>query len=336
MLLHTPMTRHAPRPARTPLLRLVTALVLAAWATTFAAPPAPTGLVTDAANVLDDAAEQAVLATLRDAEERTGAQIAVATVPSLEGSSIEDYAERLFRTWGIGQKGKDNGVLILVAPSDRQVRIEVGYGLEPVLPDGLAGAIIRESALPSFRSGDFPGGIRATAARVAAVVVTNHVLTAEEREALAGGGGGGRPPRFATTAFFSVFIGMGALALGAGLRTKVIFMLLWGGLFGGIPFAMALVPFFNASLLVLIPLAVGAFAVGYSRGGDASIKAAMRGGGRKRKGRGAGRGAAGSSASSSDSGWTMGGGSSSSGSGSSSGSSFGGGRSGGGGASGSW
>lgn len=322
------------------LSSLVLALVLACASSAVAALPASTGLVTDAANVLDAAIEEEVLATLRLAEQRTGAQIAVATVPSLDGMTIEDYAERLFRTWGIGQKGKDNGVLILVAPSDRKVRIEVGYGLEPVLPDGLAGEIIREEALPAFRSGDFPGGIQATAARVAQIVTANHVLTAEEREALAGGDG--RPPRFATTAFFALFITLGALAAGAGIRTRVVFMLLWGGLFGGIPFVMALIPFFNASLLVLVPLAIGAFAVGYMRGGDAGVRASMRGGRRKGKG---GKGAldrvlasaSSSSSSDSDSGWVMGGSSSSSsGSSSSSSSSFGGGRSGGGGASGSW
>jgi uncharacterized protein len=217
----------------------------------------------------------------------------------------------------------------------------VGYGLEPVLPDGLAGEIIREEAIPAFRSGDFPGGIQATAARVAQIVTASHVLTAEEREALAAGGDGGRPPRFATTAFFALFITLGALAAGAGIRTRVVFMLLWGGLFGGIPFVMALIPFFNASLLVLVPLAIGAFAVGYIRGGDAGVRASMRGGGKKGKGR---KGAldtflaSPSSSPDSDSGWVMGGSSrSSSGSGSSSSSSsFGGGRSGGGGASGSW
>jgi uncharacterized protein len=320
---HMSLAAHARH--RIPLRFAVTALVAVMLTTLSAALPQPTGLVTDAANVLDESVERQIQATLRDVEQKSGAQVAVATVSSLDSMTIDDYAERLFRVWGIGQKGKDNGVLILVAPTDRAVRIEVGYGLEGVLPDGLAGQIIREQAIPAFRNGDFPGGIRATADRVAAIVVANHLLTDQERAAL-DDGTAGRPSAFASTAFFSMFVVIGALSAGAGLRTRAVVPLLWGGVFGGIPFGLAFVPFFNTALWFLVPLALGMFAVGYVRGADESVQKAMRGPASKRKG-----------SSSSGPGWVKGSTRSSSRGGSrSGGSSFGGGRSGGGGASGRW
>jgi uncharacterized protein len=260
-------------------------------------------------------------------ERETTAEVAVVTVTSLEGMTVDDYANRLFKQWGIGQKGKDNGVLILVAPGERQIRIEVGYGLEPVLPDGLAGNIIRNQALPEFRKGDFPGGIVATVESIAIILQANHALTDSERQAL--GGGSGRPSPFVTTVFFGMFIVLGALSLGVGLRTKTIFPSIWGALFGGIPFALALIPFFNASLTILVPAALATFAFGWVKGGSERWRSITRA---SKKGK-AGK----DGPSSSSGGWVMGNSRPPGGSGSSSSSSnFGGGRSGGGGASGSW
>jgi len=315
------------------LLALVLLLAVLNGRLLDAALPDHTGAVTDLASVLSPAAEQEILARLSDVEAQTTAEIAVATVPSLDGMSVEDYGNRLFRQWGIGQKGKDNGVLILVAPPDRQVRIEVGYGLEGVLPDGLAGDIIRSQAIPAFRDGNFEQGIRDTVDRVATIVLANHTLTADERAAF--DGTTDRPPAIVTTPFFGLFIALGALALGVGFRTKTVFPLIWGGLFGGIPLLMALIPFFNAKLWVILPTAVGMFALGWVKGATESWRASMRGAG------GGKRGTRAASTSRDDDSWTMGGGSSSSSGssgsgGSSSSSSFGGGRSGGGGASGSW
>ena len=84
--------------------------------------------------------------------------MAVVTVPSLNGVPAEDYAVQLFKEWGIGQAKTDNGVLVLVAPNEREMRIEVGYGLEGILPDGLAGQIIRENFVPRFRDNDTTAG----------------------------------------------------------------------------------------------------------------------------------------------------------------------------------
>ena len=121
---------------------------------------------------------------MENIEQGTTAEIAVATVSSLDGTTVDDYAVRLFKAWGVGQKGRDNGVLVLVAPSERQIRIEVGYGLEGVLPDGLAGVVIRESFLPSFRDGDFDKGVLQGVTRVAEIVRRNETLTPEQLRAL--------------------------------------------------------------------------------------------------------------------------------------------------------
>ncbi|MGA0564585.1 TPM domain-containing protein [Ancylobacter sp. VNQ12] len=121
--------------------------------------PELTGRVVDAAGILD-AAQRAALDTKLAAQEASVTdQFVVATVPSLDGTSVEDYANRLFRHWQIGQKDKDNGVLLLVAPNERKVRIEVGYGLEGVLPDAVASTIVQTAILPAFRAGDYPAGI---------------------------------------------------------------------------------------------------------------------------------------------------------------------------------
>ena len=131
-------------------------LVSAAAAQTF---PKPVGRVNDFAGVLDPAAEQELDTLLATLENDTTSEIAVVTVDSLDQIPVEEYAHRLFNEWGIGQRGKDNGVLILVAPSVREMRIEVGYGLEGVLPDGLAGQIIREQFVSAFREGNDQSGI---------------------------------------------------------------------------------------------------------------------------------------------------------------------------------
>lgn len=94
-------------------------------------------------------------------EKESGIEIAVATVRSLDGIPVEDYATDLFRTWGIGKKGKDDGLLFLIAPNDKKVRIEVGYGLEGSINDALAGRIMDQYVLPAFKVGDIDGGITA-------------------------------------------------------------------------------------------------------------------------------------------------------------------------------
>jgi len=131
--------------------------------------PAFTNYVVDAANVLPPGDEQALVEKLKSFRERTGHQFAVATVPSLQGTSVEDFANRLFREWKLGDATRNDGALLLVAPSERKVRIEVGYGLEGDLTDAVSRLIIENAILPRFRAGDIPGGISRGADDVMAV-----------------------------------------------------------------------------------------------------------------------------------------------------------------------
>ena len=139
---------------------LAVALAAPALAQGLEVPPL-TGRVVDRADVLGASAEAALAARLEAHEDSTSNQVVVLTVPSLEGEVLEPYATRVFRTWGLGQAGQDNGVLLLVAIADRELRIEVGYGLEGSLTDAAAGAIIRSEIVPRFREGDFEGGVLA-------------------------------------------------------------------------------------------------------------------------------------------------------------------------------
>ncbi len=117
------------------------------------------GFVNDYAGLMSMQGKQALEARLTQLEKDTTAEVAVVTIKSLEGYSIEDYAVRLFENWKIGKKGKDNGVLLLVALDDRKMRIEVGYGLEPIITDGRAGRIRDDDVIPRFKNNDYESGI---------------------------------------------------------------------------------------------------------------------------------------------------------------------------------
>ncbi len=121
--------------------------------------PPLTGRIVDQANLLPADQRQALEAKLADLETKSGIQLVVATVNSLNGQEIEPYANELFRAWKLGEKTKNNGVLLLVAPNERRVRIEVGYGLEGTLTDALSKVIIANAVTPRFKAGDFVGGI---------------------------------------------------------------------------------------------------------------------------------------------------------------------------------
>jgi uncharacterized protein len=144
------------------------ALLLVAVAVGGAAQPAAaldvpplTGRIVDAAHLLPADLAASLTAELAAHEARTGNQVALLTLPSLQGEPLEEFSHRVATTWRLGQKGTDNGVLILVVPNDRKVRIEVGYGLEGTLTDLKSSRIIREEMVPRFREGDFSGGIAA-------------------------------------------------------------------------------------------------------------------------------------------------------------------------------
>jgi uncharacterized protein len=121
--------------------------------------PALTGRVVDQANIIPTATRDIIEPKLAELESRSGIQFVVATVKSLEGEEIEVYSNELFRTWRLGEKTKNNGVLLLVAPNEHRVRIEVGYGLEGTLTDALSKVIITNAIAPRFKAGDFGDGI---------------------------------------------------------------------------------------------------------------------------------------------------------------------------------
>lgn len=314
-----------------PRLAMLVLCQIAAVATTAGsqpALPAPGGAVNDFANVLSESEERQLTARVEDVKQATTAEIAVVTVPSLDGRTVEDYATALFASWGIGRAGADNGVLILVAPSDRVMRIEVGYGLEDVLPDGLAGQIIRETFLPAFGEGRFGPGIIAGTDRVASIVRRNQPLNAAEQQALLAPSSGSSNDAllpYVLVPFLGLFVAAGFGLLGAGLGARTVGEVVFGVIFGGGPWLISTLVGIPAAPWILGLVAAAALAIGYALGRSGATAAAVRGSSSRDSRRwtwGSGGGGSGSSGAGS--------------SGSSSSAGFGGGRSGGGGASGRW
>ncbi len=135
--------------------------------------PALTGRVVDQAGVINAQSRTALEAKLKDLEDKSGIQLVVATVKSLQDSDIETYANQLFRFWKLGEAKKNNGVLLLVAPAEHKVRIEVGYGLEGTLTDALSSVIISSAIVPRFKAGDYSGGIERGVDGIISVLTTD-------------------------------------------------------------------------------------------------------------------------------------------------------------------
>jgi uncharacterized protein len=125
----------------------------------------PEGYVSDFARVLDATSRAQLERYCESVEQATGAQLSIVTLPSLDGAPIEDFTNDLFRRWGVGQKGNNEGVMVLLAVRDRRSRVEVGYGLEPILPDGFAGSVLREMS-PSLREEQYGQALLAGAAEI--------------------------------------------------------------------------------------------------------------------------------------------------------------------------
>jgi uncharacterized protein len=134
-------------------------LLTPAWA----APkfPALTGRVVDDAGILSSDTKAGLTEKLAALEQKTSRQLVVVTLPSLQGYEISDYGYQLGRAWGIGQAKLNNGILFIVAPNEHKTRIEVGYGLEPIITDAFSSVVIQSQVLPKFRSNDFNGGVQA-------------------------------------------------------------------------------------------------------------------------------------------------------------------------------
>ena len=146
--------------------------------------PALSGRVVDDAHLLSEPTRAYLVTELDALESRTSRQLVVVTVPSLNGSTISDYGYQLGRAWGIGQKKLSNGALFIIAPKERKARIEVGYGLEPILTDALSSVILQGLVLPKFRDGDFNGGIAAGTDELVEQLSTDQ-STAQDRIAAA-------------------------------------------------------------------------------------------------------------------------------------------------------
>ncbi|HEX7877701.1 MAG TPA: TPM domain-containing protein [Sphingobium sp.] len=160
------------------LFLLLLALAPAAQGQTF---PKLTGRVVDDAALLSPQQEQALTEKLAALEQQSGRQLVVATIPDLQGYDISDYGYQLGRAWGIGSKDKNDGALLVVAPNERKIRIEVGYGLEGIMTDALSSQIIRNAITPRFKAGDMAGGIDAGADAIGRLLT----LPPEEAKALA-------------------------------------------------------------------------------------------------------------------------------------------------------
>ncbi len=152
------------------LASLLVLFLLSALCAAAVEAPYLTGRVTDNAQILSPETCRALTERLKAHEEKTTNQVAVLTVPNLEGEGIEEYAVAVFNDWKLGQKGKDNGILLIVAPNDRRMRIEVGYGLEGTLTDGTAGSIIRNVITPHFKKNDYNKGVEEGVTAILAVL----------------------------------------------------------------------------------------------------------------------------------------------------------------------
>src|SRR2546428_4732631 len=242
------------------VVSLLVAVMVGALASPAAALDVPplTGRIVDNAHLLPADRTASLSAELAAHEARTGNQVAVLTLPSLEGEPLEEFSHRVATAWKLGRKGTDNGVLILVVPNDRKVRIEVGYGLEGALTDLKSSRIIREEIVPRFRNGDFPGGI---AAGVKAVLGTiEGTYTPPERKPVS------------TDNKTESALGMLFLAVVVGILTAAIVGHHWKG--GSIGSVMAFVLALSSGLILAIVAAVIVLIVAMGLAG-------MAGGGRR-------------------------------------------------------
>lgn len=182
--------------------------------------PVLTGRVVDQAGVLSDSAEREVSAILKAHEDATSNQIAVLTVNSLSGYSVEEFSLAVAREWALGTANNDNGVLFLLAIDDREMRIEVGYGLEGSLTDATAGRILRNEVRPYLRNGDFDGGVRSGVMAIIGAATGTYVA----REA----SGGEDPPFWFGLVFMiipSFFVFMGVLSPGCARWFLFLFLM---------------------------------------------------------------------------------------------------------------
>jgi uncharacterized protein len=211
---------------------LLSALIVVALANRAAAIPSddllkslrPTSDVNDFAHLLKPYEVQSLEECCKQLRERTGAQLAIVTLKSLDGGEIDDFTNKLFARWKIGHKDKRDGVLLLVAIADHKARIEVGYDLEPIIPDILAGRIIDQQLRPPFRNAQYFVGLTAAANAICELVEKGDPA---DRQALARGQDD-KPGAISTIIFSSFFVGFGAFILGLGLGLPQVRSIFFG------------------------------------------------------------------------------------------------------------
>lgn len=205
--------------------------------------PELSGQVNDTAGILSPGTVHSLEGSLHGLEQEESTQIVVLTIPSLEGESLEQYALRVFEAWKLGQKGLDNGALLLIAVGDRKLRIEVGYGLEGRLTDLIAGRIIREVITPQFRRGDYDRGVLDGVAAMVAVVKGEFA-----------GQGRNRDQRQADGGQFLVFLLFGLMVIGGIFRQKKPLAAGIGGIYAPLTGALLSVAANWQTMLLLIPV----------------------------------------------------------------------------------
>jgi uncharacterized protein len=211
----------------------------------------PSADVSDFAGILTPEEEASLEGRCRQLRQTTGAQLAVVTLQSMEGGQIDDFAVKLFERWGIGQQDRNNGVLLLVAIEDRKARIEVGYGLEPILPDALAGRILDEELFPAFRQQRYADGLNAAVARIALIVEKNEPAPANLRQPR-----GQNNALSVVVVMLSLFVAVGSFVLGSSLPKPGCGQILFSSLSISIPFLVGLAVAFPLAPLVHVPLGI--------------------------------------------------------------------------------
>jgi uncharacterized protein len=217
----------------------------------------PRGYVNDFAGILKPAERQALEDRATQLQQKTGAQLAVLILKSLDGGEIDDFTNKLFSRWGIGQKGKNNGIMLMVAIDDHKARIEVGYGLEPILPDALAGRVRSEQLFPAFKRQAYAAGLNAAVARIAEIIERNEPAARQPAD-------DNTPPPgvVALMLFLALFVAVGFGVAGAAVAGRHLVQTFWGLFFGGVPLVLTLGGA-KAGFLPLLLFAVACFGCGW-------------------------------------------------------------------------
>jgi uncharacterized protein len=214
----------------------------------------PSGHVSDFAALLTVAERQSIEAQLVELEKHSSGEVSIVTLKSLEGGEIDDFTNRLFERWGIGKQGADNGVMLLVAIEDRKARIEVGHGLEEILPDALAGRILDQELLPAFREQRYADGLSLATRRIIDIVARAEPASIVDRHSILSPNVSSKQALFALP-FFAIFVAVGGYLLGAGFGSKTGPLVMAGAMFAGIPGIMGLITCGFWSILVHWPIA---------------------------------------------------------------------------------